>query len=165
MSYAEILCGLSYHDVITAAMDSPNLRAAARRLGVSERQLRTVVKRRGMQHWFRREKPRPRCVSREDVEHAALVGSRWEAADVLGISESYLKDLINLWGLHDLFAWRPEISKEDLERCARLKMTRKEISLCRGIPYNRVATAVRRYGLEHLFPGSYGGRKWVESRN
>ena len=107
MCSAEILCGVTYLQIVDAAIASPNMRAAAERLGVSYDHLRRIVKRRGMGHWFRIEKPRPRCVSREDVAGLARQGFiRADVADMLGISEGYLKDLVREWNLYDEFTVR-----------------------------------------------------------
>jgi transposase len=107
MSSVEILCGLTYMQIVDIAIECPNKRAAAKRLGVSERQFYAVIKRRGMGHWFRCEKPRPRCISREDIVELAGQGFiRADVADLLGISEGYLKDLVHEWNLQDAFTVR-----------------------------------------------------------
>jgi len=96
------MCGLTYADCISVA--GVNQRSAAKKLGVSERQFGAVVKRLGMGHWYPDVRPRPRCISREDIVKVAGEGyTRRDAAHILGISFGYLRDLVEEWELQDAF--------------------------------------------------------------
>ena len=98
----EIICGLGYFDIISCA--GMNQRQAAARLGVGYNYLNQTVKRLGMSHWFDDVRPRSRCVSREDVAKVAEEGyTQRDAAFLLGVSDSYLRHLVRLWGLRPLF--------------------------------------------------------------
>lgn len=95
-------CGISYLQVISVA--GVNQRHAAKKLGVSERQFTEVIRRRHMQHWFPDVRPRPRCISREDIEKLAAEGyTKRDAAFIAGVEYSYFKELVQLYGLRDLF--------------------------------------------------------------
>lgn len=99
----EILCGLSYSDVLAFAGMGQN--AAARKLGVNHAHFNRTLHKLGMSHWF----PRPRqqftqCVSTEDIKQAASEGyTQKDAAFVLGVSERHFKRLVARWGLAHLF--------------------------------------------------------------
>lgn len=96
------LCGLTYADVISVA--GVNQRAAAKKLGVSERQFGAVIKRLGMRNLFPDHRPRSRCVSKEDIIKVAGEGwTRRDTAHILGISYEYLRDLIERWKLQPYF--------------------------------------------------------------
>lgn len=101
------VAGLSLEDIEKVAAIAPNKRAAAKKLGMGERQFYSVIKQKGLSYLFDLRKPRSRCVSKEDIESAAAEGyTRKDAAFILGISEWYLKDLIHLWKLQDAFTVR-----------------------------------------------------------
>ena len=94
--------GITVDEVKAAAKGCPNLRAAARSLNVSERQLHIVAKKHGIV--FQKRKPRPRCVSAEDVRQLAKEGYiKKDAAFLAGVEYSYFKELVNLYGLRPLF--------------------------------------------------------------
>lgn len=102
LSSREILCGVSYLQIVACA--GMNQRAAAERLGVNEGYFRKTVKRLGLRHWFTDIRPRPRCISREDIVQVASEGyTRRDAAYLLGISPRYLADLVQEWQLADSF--------------------------------------------------------------
>lgn len=90
--------GVTDDQVREAIANSPNLRAAAKRLGVSEGNLRSVAAQHGIKG--NKKKPRPTCVSPEDIIALAREGfTRPDTAYLLGISPAYLKDLIKKWDL------------------------------------------------------------------
>jgi len=95
-------CGVTDDQVQEAISSTPNLRAAAKRLGVDENHLRRVAAQHGIKGNARR--PRRRCVTEEDIVTLAQEGfTRPDVAFLLGISPAYLKDLISLWGLLSAF--------------------------------------------------------------
>lgn len=95
-------CGVTDDQVQEAITSMPNLRAAAKRLGVDENHLRRVAAQHGIKSNARR--PRRRCVTEEDIVKLAQEGfTRPDVAFLLGISPAYLKDLISLWGLQAAF--------------------------------------------------------------
>lgn len=97
-------CGLTYQHVIDVACIVPNKRAAAKKLGVSERQFYQVVKDLGLGHWFTLKKPRSRCLSREDVAQFGREGyTKKDAAYLAGVNYDYFKDLVRLYDLNDFF--------------------------------------------------------------
>jgi transposase len=107
-------CGVSYLDFVSVA--GMNQRAAAKRLGVSERNFGDVVRRLGLQHWFPDTRPRSRCISREDIIKVAGEGwTRRDAAHILGVSYGYLRNLIEEWKLQGYF-----ISKAESARVAQV---------------------------------------------
>lgn len=96
------LCGLTYADCVSVA--GVNQRAAAKKLGVSERQFHAVIKRLEMGHLYPDVRPRPRCISKEDIAKVAGEGyTRRDAAHILGVSYGYLRDLIEEWKLQEFF--------------------------------------------------------------
>jgi hypothetical protein len=98
----EILCGLTYLDIVSCA--GMNQRQAAKRLGVGYAYFNQVVKRQGMSHWFAHTRPRARCVCPEDIVKVASEGyTQTDAAFLLGINFGYLRRLVKLWGLRDHF--------------------------------------------------------------
>jgi hypothetical protein len=107
-------CGISYAQVVSVA--GVNQRAAAKKLGLSERNFCHVIRRLGLQHWFPDTRPRSRCISREDIIKVAGEGwTRRDAAEILGISYGYLRNLIEEWKLQDYF-----ISKAEAARVAQV---------------------------------------------
>lgn len=95
-------CGITYADCISVA--GVNKREAAKKLGVAEDHFGRTVKRLGMDHWFPDVRPRPRCVTKEDIIEVAQEGwTRRDSAAILGISYGYLKDLIEMWKLQPYF--------------------------------------------------------------
>jgi transposase len=107
-------CGVSYLDFVSVA--GMNQRAAAKRLGVSERNFGDVVRRLGMSHWYPDTRPRSRCISSEDIIKVAGEGwTRRDAAHILGISPGYLRNLIEEWKLQEYF-----ISKAEAARVAQV---------------------------------------------
>lgn len=81
---------------------APNMRAAAKRLGVSEDHLRRVAAQHGIKGNGRRS--RRRCISEDDIVKLANEGyTRPDVAHLLGISPAYLKDLIAKWDLASEF--------------------------------------------------------------
>lgn len=110
-------CGLTYADCISVA--GINQRAAAKKLGVTERHFHRVINQLGMGHWFPDKRPRPRCISKEDIIQVASERyTRRDAAYILGISYAYLKDLIELWQLQDHFISTSEaISRAQVGYC------------------------------------------------
>jgi hypothetical protein len=103
--------GLSFADVSLAAMDCDSNRTrTAKRLGVSVRALDAAIDREGLHSWFAQTKGifnrnihrrfRPRCVTRQDVQNLIDEGYlREDAASILGISTSYLRDLCVVFGV------------------------------------------------------------------
>ena len=92
------LCGITYADCVSVA--GVNQREAARKLGIAEDHFRRVINMLGMGHWYPDVRPRPRCVSKEDViQVASEKFTRRDAAHILGISYGYLRDLIQEWDL------------------------------------------------------------------
>jgi transposase len=107
-------CGVSYLDFVSVA--GMNQRAAAKRLGVSERNFGDVVRRLGMSHWYPDTRPRSRCISRDDIIKVAGEGwTRRDAAHILGVSYGYLRNLIEEWKLQSYF-----ISKAQAARVAQV---------------------------------------------
>jgi len=107
------VAGLSFADVSLAALEcSGNRVRTAKRLGVGIRSLDAAIEREGLQRWFvagrgRGKRFRSRCVTREQVVALAVDGYlKADAADILGISEYYLRDLIELWGITEFNADR-----------------------------------------------------------
>lgn len=107
------VAGLSFADVSLAALECCGNRVrTAKRLGVGIRSLDAAIEREGLQRWFvsgrgRGSRPRSRCVTREQVVALAVDGYlKADAADILGISEYYLRDLIELWGITEFNADR-----------------------------------------------------------
>lgn len=102
-SSREVLCGLTYHDIINCAGMSQ--KDAAQKLGVNHAHLNRTLHKLGMCHWF----PRPRqeftqYVTADDIKQVALEGyTQKDAAYVLGVSESYFKSLVARWRLNHLF--------------------------------------------------------------
>lgn len=95
-------CGVTDSQVREAITSAPNIRAAAKQLGVAEDHLRRVARQHGIK--ANRRRPRRRCVTAEDIASLAKEGyTRPDVAFLLGISPAYLKDLISLWGLADTF--------------------------------------------------------------
>lgn len=91
-------CGVTDDQVREVIASSPNMRAAAKRLGVEENHLRRVAAQHGLKSNSRR--PRRRCVSAEDITELAKEGfTRPDVAFLLGISPAYLKTLVSLWQL------------------------------------------------------------------
>lgn len=110
------LAGLSFYDVSLAALECRGNRVrTAKRLGVGIRSLDAAIARHGLERWFVSHdwrigpkgsgyKSRSRCVTREQVVEVASEGySQKDAAFVLGIDYSYLKQLVREWGLRDHF--------------------------------------------------------------
>lgn len=92
------LCGITYADCVSVA--GVNQKEAARRLGLSQRNFGEVVRRLGMAHWYPLVRPGKRCVTKEDIIQVASEGyTRLDAAYILGISYSYLRELIKDWDL------------------------------------------------------------------
>jgi len=94
------IAGLSFADVSLAAMECHGNRVrTAKRLGVGVRSLDAAIDREGLQRWFvagrgRGVRPRSVCVTREQIVEQALAGYlREDAAEILGISKGYLRDL------------------------------------------------------------------------
>jgi hypothetical protein len=101
------MCGLTYADMVDAACTTPNMRACAKRLGVSGRQLYEVAKRIGASHWFGKLKPRPSKVNIEEVVELAQQGFiRADVAYMIGISHKYLDEIVQDYGLADKFIVR-----------------------------------------------------------
>lgn len=95
-------CGITYADCVSVA--GVNKRQAAKKLGISEDHFRRVIKRLGASHWFPDVRPRPRCVTKEDIIQVASERyTRQDAAYILGISYGYLRDLIYEWDLGKYF--------------------------------------------------------------
>lgn len=94
----EILCGLTYSDVISCA--GMNQRQAARKLGVNYCHFNQRIKRLGMSHWF--DAPRHRCISKEDIIKTTGM-CQIDAAEVLGVTNGYLSVLIHEYGIRHLF--------------------------------------------------------------
>lgn len=81
-----------------------NQRQAAKRIGISERHFSQVVKDEGLQDMFPHIHNRSRKVTREEIAELAGQGFiRRDVAYMLGISPTYLKDLIAKWNLADEF--------------------------------------------------------------
>lgn len=98
----ELTCGLTYLDIVGCA--GMNQRQAAKRLGVSHEHFNRVCRSTGIGHWFPHTKRRLACVSREQIAEIARDGyTRKDAAYLLGISTSYLNDLIYRWSLQAEF--------------------------------------------------------------
>lgn len=100
------MCGLSFYDVSLAALECRGNRVrTAKRLGVGVRSLDAAIEREGLQRWFvvgrgRGSRPRSCCVTREQIVELAAAGYiKSDAADILGISVYYLRDLIEKWGI------------------------------------------------------------------
>ena len=101
------MCGLTYADMVDAACTTPNMRACAKRLGVSERQLYEVAKRLGASHWFGKLKPRPSKVNIEEVVDLAQQGFiRADVAHMIGIHPSHLDEIVQKNGLAEKFTVR-----------------------------------------------------------
>jgi len=103
--YREILCGLTYDQIIQVAMTTPNKRAAAKKLGVSDKYFLVVIKRLGMGHWFRTEKSSngpPPLISKDDLlsVHGMILD---DAAELLGVCRNTVKKAIKREGLRHLF--------------------------------------------------------------
>lgn len=159
------LCGLTYADVVEVARTSPNKRVAARKLGVSERQFYAVINDKGLGHLFDNRKPRARCVSKDDILAAAeTAANRADAADILGVSETYLKDLIHAFGLQGLFH-RTIADRNVLVRFAQRGYTRKEAAEALSITHKQALHAIHKHGINHLFPKNGGeARHWAGNR-
>jgi len=96
-------CGVTDDQVREVISSAPNIRAAAKRLGVAEDHLRRVARQHGIK--ANRQRPRRRCVTAEDIASLAKEGfTRPDVAFLLGISPAYLKELISLWGLAGTFS-------------------------------------------------------------
>lgn len=111
------VAGLSFYDVSLAALECNGNRVrTAKLLGVGIRSLDAAIARHGLQRWFISRdwrigpksavgsRQRQRCVSREQIISIASEGyTRKDAAYLLGIDYSYLKELVRMWGLSDHF--------------------------------------------------------------
>ena len=106
MQSVELLCGLTYMDVINAACEHRYYEDTARRLGVNQSWLWHVMRRIGGAHWFERKphKNRPSRISREDIVECAGQGLIIrDAASVLEISYPQMKLRIRQEKLQHLF--------------------------------------------------------------
>ena len=98
------LFGLTYADMVNAACTTPNMRACAKRLGVSERQLYKVARELGASHWFGKSKPRRSKVNIAEVIELAQQGFiRADVAYMVGITPHYLDELVQRHGIADAF--------------------------------------------------------------
>lgn len=110
------IAGLSFYDVSLAALECRGNRVrTAKRLGVGIRSLDAAIAREGLERWFVSHdwrigpkgggyKSRKRCVTREQIIDVAAEGySQKDAAFILGIDYSYLKQLVSEWGIRDCF--------------------------------------------------------------
>lgn len=104
------ICGLKFTDLSEVAWDCGGNRVrTASRLGVAVRSLDAAISRHGLHNWFmagrgRSPRPRKRCVTREQIIEVVQDGySQKDAAFLLGIEYSYLKDLVRLWNLREFF--------------------------------------------------------------
>lgn len=94
--------GVSVADVVSAANEEPNLRAAARRLQVSERHLYDVAKRHGIK--FQKKKPRASAIDAAEVRSLANEGyTQKDAAYVAGTSYGNFKRIVRRYKLNHLF--------------------------------------------------------------
>lgn len=100
------VAGLSFADVSLAAMECHGNRVrTAKRLGVGVRSLDAAIDREGLQRWFVSGRgcgvrPRSVCVTREQIQELSDgCYLREDAAEILGISKYYLRDLCERWGV------------------------------------------------------------------
>ena len=127
------VAGLSFADVSLAALECRGNRVrTAKRLGVGVRSLDAAIDREGLHRWFisadwrvgpkgvAGSRFRRRCVTREQVVDLAAEGYlKSDAADILGISEAYLKDLIRSWKITEFNSDRSRSVKIGLHGYAR----------------------------------------------
>ena len=91
-------CGITYADC--QSVSGMNHRRAAKKLGIAEDHFQKTIKKIGASHLYPDVRPRPRCVSKEDIIQVASEKlTRRDAAHILGISYGYLRDLIQEWDL------------------------------------------------------------------
>jgi transposase len=92
------LCGLTYADVVMVSKKAHNKVEAAKMLGVSYKNMCSTFKKKGLDGMFHNGKRRKRRVTREEVDRLGREGYlKSDAAYLLGISVSYLRDLLQLW--------------------------------------------------------------------
>jgi hypothetical protein len=100
----ELFAGITATDLLRAASRFANMGQAALALGVSPGYFTKKVKELGATEHFKRKRNRRRRVCRRSIIKLAREGyTRRDAAYLLGISDSYLKDLIHQWSLADEF--------------------------------------------------------------
>jgi len=104
------IAGLTFCDISAIAWECQGNRVqTAKRLGVGVRSLDAAIERHGLHNWFvvgrgRGKHFRSRCVTRDQIIEVAREGySQTDAAFILGIEYSYLKDLVKLWNLRPYF--------------------------------------------------------------
>lgn len=94
--------GILVEDVVSAASEEPNLRAAAKRLQVSERRLHDVAKRHGIE--FQKKKPRASSIDAAEVRSLANEGyTQKDAAYIAGTSYGNFKRIARRYKLNHLF--------------------------------------------------------------
>lgn len=101
----EILCGLSYRQVVSVAGDGVTMKDAARLLGVAEDHFRRKMHRLGLVHWFpRTQHGRTRRVTAKGMQRLVDDGYALQtAAKLTGLSYSRFQHLAKEYGLQDSF--------------------------------------------------------------
>lgn len=104
-SSCEILCGITYLQIIDVACRGLSFKDSAAALGVSVPYLRRALKRRGMMHWFsgrRRKGTKPPLVSRDKL--ATFAGmTKLDAAEALGVHRTTVTATAKKYGMMHLF--------------------------------------------------------------
>jgi hypothetical protein len=99
----EILLGITYSQIVNQCAGM-SYAQAAKTCGVGAKNFTTAIRRNGMAHWFQAgRRNRRRCVTEEQVRevvHSGLI--RADAAEALGISVGYLRNLMRLYNIQML---------------------------------------------------------------
>lgn len=104
MRAGEVFIGVTASEILKAARRCANMREAALSLGLSPDPFYKKMKAIGATGYFNKQKPRNRCITKSQVISLAREGyTKPDTAFLLGISASYLKDLVALWNLANEF--------------------------------------------------------------